>query len=120
MHPERFTIKTQEALQGAISLAASRRHAQVQPEHLLSVLLGQDDSVVPGVLRKLGVAQPALRADVAAALDALPTLGAPAEPTTPGELLGVLRAAGVEMRELKDEYISTEHVLLSLAGFGGK
>jgi ATP-dependent Clp protease ATP-binding subunit ClpB len=120
LNADRFTIKSQEALQAGIALAAERRHAQVAPEHLLSVLIGQDGSVVPGVLRKLGVAVPGLRADVDAALEELPTLGAPAEPTTSPELLGVLRAAEVEMRELKDEYISTEHLLLSLAGFGGK
>src|SRR6476646_585949 len=116
MNADRFTIKSQEALQAAISLAAARKHAQVAPEHLLSVLLDQGDSVVPGVLRKLGVASPALRAQVDAALDGLPTLGSPAEPATSPELLGVLRAAEVEMRDLKDEYLSTEHVLLSRAG----
>jgi ATP-dependent Clp protease ATP-binding subunit ClpB len=120
LNADRFTIKSQEALQAAIALAAARKHAQVQPEHLLSVLVDQSDSVVPGVLRKLGVAAPALRADVDRALDDLPTLGAAAEPATSGDLLGVLRAAEVEMRELKDEYISTEHLLLSLAGFGGR
>ncbi|HEU4976204.1 MAG TPA: ATP-dependent chaperone ClpB [Baekduia sp.] len=120
MNADRFTIKSQEALRAAIALAAARQHAQVAPEHLLSVLLGQDDSVVPGVMRKLGVAVPGLRSQVDDALGTLPTLGAPAEPTTSQELLGVLRAAEVEMRELKDEFVSTEHLLLSLAGFGGR
>jgi ATP-dependent Clp protease ATP-binding subunit ClpB len=120
LNADRFTIKSQEALQAAISLAAQRKHAQVLPEHLLAILLGQDDSVVPGVLRKLGVAGPGLRVDVDARLDELPTLSAAEEPTTSGELLGVMRAAEVEMRELGDEYISTEHLLLSLAGFGGR
>ncbi|MBI5105441.1 MAG: ATP-dependent chaperone ClpB [Solirubrobacterales bacterium] len=120
MHADRFTIKSQEALQAAIGLAASRNHSQVQPEHLLAVLLEQQDSVVPGVLRKLGVAVPGLRAEVTAALDALPTLSAPAEPATSPEVLQVLRAAEHEMRELKDEYVSTEHLLLSLAGHSSK
>jgi ATP-dependent Clp protease ATP-binding subunit ClpB len=120
LNADRFTIKSQEALQAAISLAAGRKHAQVLPEHLLAILLGQDDSVVPGVLRKLGVAGPALRVDVDAQLDQLPTLATAEEPTTAPELLGVLRAAEVEMRDLGDEYISTEHLLLSLAGFGGR
>src|SRR4051794_13022437 len=119
MNADRFTIKSQEALQAAISLAAQRKHAQVLPEHLLAILLGQDDSVVPGVLRKLGVAGPGLRVAVDAQLDQLPTLATAEEPTTSGDLLGVMRAAEVEMRELGDEYISTEHLLLSLAGFGG-
>ncbi|MCW3023231.1 MAG: clpB, partial [Conexibacter sp.] len=120
MNADRFTIKSQEALQAAISLAAGRKHAQVVPEHLLAILLGQDDSVVPGVLRKLGVAGPALRVEVDGAIDQLGTLATAEEPTTSPELLGVLRAAEVEMRELGDEYISTEHLLLSLAGFGGR
>jgi ATP-dependent Clp protease ATP-binding subunit ClpB len=120
LNADRFTLKSQEALQQAISLAASRRHAQVAPEHLLSVIVEQDGSIVPGVLRKLGVAMPALRADIDKALEALPTLSSPAEPSTSGELLGVLRAAEVEMRELGDEYISTEHLLLALAGYGGR
>jgi ATP-dependent Clp protease ATP-binding subunit ClpB len=120
VNADRFTIKSQEAIQAAIALAAQRKHAQATPEHLLAILLGQDDSVVPGVLRKLGVAGPALRVEVDAVLDALPTLANPEEPASSPELLGVVRAAEVEMRELGDEYISTEHLLLSLAGFGGR
>src|SRR5919199_6163162 len=120
MQADRFTIKSQEALQAAISLAASRRHSQVQPEHLLSVLLEQQDSVVPGVLRKLGVATEGLRGQLNAALDGLPTLSSDAEPSTSQELLQVLRAAEHEMRGLRDEYISTEHLLLSLAAHGSK
>jgi ATP-dependent Clp protease ATP-binding subunit ClpB len=120
MNADRFTIKSQEALQASIALAASRKHAQVLPEHLLSVLVAQDDSLVPGVLRKLGVAVPGLRAEIDAALDTVPTLATADEPATSPELLQVLRAAEHEMRELKDEFISTEHLLLSLAGFGGR
>jgi ATP-dependent Clp protease ATP-binding subunit ClpB len=120
MQADRFTIKSQEALQAAIGLAASRNHPQVTPEHLLAVLVGQDDSVVPGVLRKLGASPEALRTQLDAALDGLPTLGQPAEPATTPELLQVLRAAEHEMRELRDEYVSTEHLLLSLAGHGSK
>ena len=120
MQADRFTIKSQEALRSAIDLAATARHSQVQPEHLLAVLLDQGDSVVPGVLRKLGVAVEGLRGQVRAALDALPTLGSAAEPTTAPELMQVLRAAEHEMRELKDEYVSTEHLLLSLAGHNSK
>ncbi|MBJ7519710.1 MAG: ATP-dependent chaperone ClpB [Solirubrobacteraceae bacterium] len=120
MQADRFTIKSQEALQAAIGLAASRNQPQVLPEHLLNVLLEQDDSLVPGLLRKVGVNTGALRGEVNAALDALPTLGSPDEPTTAPELMQVIRAAEHEMRELKDEYISTEHLLISLAGHNSK
>src|SRR3954449_3155072 len=115
MQADRFTIKSQEALQAAVSLAADRSHAQATPAHLLAVLLEQSDGLVVPVLRKLGVAVESLRADVNAELDALPTLEHPEEPATSGELLTVLRAAEKEMRALKDEYISTEHLLLALA-----
>ncbi len=120
MQADRFTIKSQEALQAAIGLAASRNQPQVLPEHLLTVLLEQDESLVPSLLRKVGVNTGALRGEVNAAIDALPTLGSPEEPTTAPELMQVLRAAEHEMRELKDEYISTEHLLISLAGHNSK
>ena len=114
MQADRFTIKSQEALSAAVGLAASRRQAQVEPAHLLAVLLEQDGGLVVPVLRKLGIAVEPLRADVNAALDALPTLSDAAEPSTSQALLGVLRSAEQEMRSLKDEYISTEHLLLAL------
>ncbi len=115
MQADRFTIKTQEALQAALALAPSRRHSQVTPEHLLSVLLEQDDGIVIPMLRKIGAAAEALRTDVEAALTALPTLAEVAEPTTAPELMVLLRAAEKEMRGLSDEYVSTEHLLLALA-----
>jgi ATP-dependent Clp protease ATP-binding subunit ClpB len=119
MQPDRFTIKTQEALQAALKLAPARRHAQVAPLHLLSVLLDQEDGVVVPVLGKIGVAPDALRGDVSAALGELPTLREEAEPTTSRELIAILRAAEREMRELKDEYVSVEHLLLALAADKG-
>src|SRR4051795_1339685 len=120
MNADRFTIKSQEALQAAISLAAGRKHSQVQPEHLLAVLLEQADGMTLPVLRKLGASPDAIRGQVNAILDELPTLSTEAEPSTAPELLQILRAAESEMRELGDEYISTEHVLLALAGHAGK
>jgi ATP-dependent Clp protease ATP-binding subunit ClpB len=120
MQADRFTIKTQEALKAAVALAANKRHAQVSPEHLLAVLLEEQDSpIVVPVLRKLGVAPDGLRADVNTAIDALPTLSSEAEPTTSAEVMSVLRAAEREMRQLKDDYISVEHLLLAIAGHDG-
>ena len=115
MQADRFTIKTQEALQAALALAPEQRHAQVTPQHLLAALLDQEGGLVVPVLGKIGVAPDALRADVANGLAQLPTLSSAAEPTSAPELLTVLRAAEHEMRDLKDEYVSVEHVLLALA-----
>jgi ATP-dependent Clp protease ATP-binding subunit ClpB len=115
MHADRFTIKTQEALQAALAIAPARRHAQVTPLHLLAALLDQEGGLVAPVVAKIGVAPDALRTEVDAALGQLPTLSRAAEPTTSPELLAVLRAAEREMRGLKDDYVSVEHVLLALA-----
>src|ERR1700678_1360577 len=121
MQPDRFTIKSQEAIQAAQHLAGEHRNPQTTPEHLLAVLLEQEDGIVVPVLRKLGVDPGAVRVAANAALDALPTLsGGGQEPTGPStELLQVLNGAESEMRALKDEYVSTEHVLLALSERAG-
>src|SRR5512132_789432 len=117
MQADRFTIKAQEAIAAAGQLAERRRNPQITPEHLLAVLLEQDGGVVAPVLGKLGADARALRADVNAALDALPTLsgGGGEAAGASSELVRVLREAEEEMRDLKDEYVSTEHLLLALA-----
>jgi ATP-dependent Clp protease ATP-binding subunit ClpB len=132
MQPDRFTIKSQEALEAAQRLADQRHNPQTTPEHLLAVLLEQDGGVVEPVLRKLGVEPAAVRANVSAALDALPKLtpsagagdtagGAGGEPAGGStELTQVLRAAEQEMRGLNDEYLSTEHLVLALSTHPGK
>ncbi|MHB1567994.1 MAG: ATP-dependent chaperone ClpB [Solirubrobacteraceae bacterium] len=120
MQPDRFTIKSQEALQAAQRLADERNNPQTTPEHLLAVLLEQEGGVVAPVLRKLGVDPAAVRQALGPRLDKLPrvtTAGGSTEPAGPaGELVQILRAAEHEMRELHDEYVSTEHLLLSLSG----
>jgi len=116
MQADRFTIKAQEAIAAAGQLAERRRNPQVTPEHLLSVLLEQEGGVVAPVLSKLGADAHALRGDVNAALDAQPTMTAGGEAAGPSsELVRVLREGEEEMRALKDEYVSTEHLLLALA-----
>jgi ATP-dependent Clp protease ATP-binding subunit ClpB len=92
------------------------------PEHLLAVALEQDGGLVAPVLRKLGADPAAVRQALSPALDALPkvTTGGRQEPAAgSSELVGVLREAEKEMRELKDEYLSTEHLLLALANHQG-
>jgi ATP-dependent Clp protease ATP-binding subunit ClpB len=117
MQADRFTIKSQEALQAAQRLAEGRRNPQLTPEHLLAVLLEQDAGVVVPVLEKLGVTPAPLRERLNASLDALPALGGEGgEPAgASSELIQVLRAAEKEAGELGDEYVSTEHLLLALA-----
>ena len=113
MQLDRFTQKSREAIQASISLAAERRHAQVAPVHLLAAMLRSDDALVRRILERIGAS---VDADVDAAVAALPTLATVAEPTTDSDLMAVLRAAEHEVREMSDEFITTEHLLLSLAG----
>ena len=115
MQADRFTIKSQEALQAAIAVAAARHHTEAQPEHLLVALLEQPECVVGPVLRKLGARPETIRAELNDALDKLPTITAGAkEPSTSRELMDILRLAEREAGKLSDEYISTEHILLAL------
>jgi ATP-dependent Clp protease ATP-binding subunit ClpB len=134
MQADRFTVKSQEALATAGRLAQDARNPQVTPLHLLAALLapapgGASSSaeapggVVLGVLAKLGVQVDGLRAGVRRALGELPVAGpsSPADAVAqPGsELLAVLRAAESQAGKLSDQYVSTEHLLLALAGDGG-
>ena len=119
MQLDRFTTKSRQALEAATALAAARNHPETSPEHLLAVLLEQEDGIVVPVLNKLGARPEAIRAEVNEALDKLPTItGAAAEPTVSRELIAVLRAAERELAQFQDEYVSTEHLLLSLAAHG--
>ena len=121
MQLDRFTIKSQEAIQAALRLAEERRNPQATPEHLLAVLLEQQDGIVAPVLRKVGADPGAIRSATSVALDALPTMSGPSGGSGPAEeLMQVLRAAEHEMRQLSDEYVSTEHLLLSLSGHNSK
>ena len=117
MNPDRLTIKTQEALQSALSLAAQRGNPQAQPEHLLLALLDQDPSLVSGVLRKLGADETGLRAALERAVGELPTMGTGGEASTvSSEIVQVFQRAENEMRALGDSVVTVEHVLLALAG----
>jgi ATP-dependent Clp protease ATP-binding subunit ClpB len=121
MQLDRFTIKSQEAIQAALRLGEERRNPQATPEHLLAVLLTQPESIVPAVLRKVGADPVSIRNELNAALDGLPTMSGPSGGSGPStELAQVLRAAEHEMRQLEDEYVSTEHLLLSLSGHNSK
>src|SRR3954467_5686657 len=102
MQPDGFTIKSQEAIAAAGSLAERRRNPQVTPEHLLVVLLEQEGGTVAPVLGNVGANLPAVRSEANAALEALPTVSQGGESATrPSELVRVLRDAEGEMRSPK-------------------
>ena len=120
MNADRFTVKTQEAVQAAVSLAAQHRNPQALPLHLLAALLDQEGSAAAGVLRRVGVDPQAVRADVAREIGGLPTLGEGAEASqASSELVQALQQAEGVMRDLEHQYVSVHHVLLALAAQDG-
>ncbi len=114
MRLDRFTERSQEALQAAQTAASSLQHPTVEPEHLLLALLNQEEGLVPALLRRLEVQPETLAARLQSILDARPKQIGVAEPTVGTGLRTVLMAAFDEMARLKDEYVSTEHLLLAI------
>ena len=114
MQPDRFTLKSQEAVAAAQALAAERRNSEVAPAHLLVALLRQEDGLVVPILQKLGTDVEAVTARAVQAVEALPKLSETAEVRPSPGLVKALQEAEREMAKLGDEYISTEHTLLAL------
>ncbi|MFP5225429.1 MAG: ATP-dependent chaperone ClpB [Actinomycetota bacterium] len=118
MDMDRLTQRSQHAIAGAQRLATSRAHQQILPEHLLHTLLGDPEGVVVPVLGRLGTNANQLRNRVEELLDRIPRAYVGAQPSQPATvspaLAGVLDRAEEEMRQLTDEYLSTEHLLLAM------
>jgi ATP-dependent Clp protease ATP-binding subunit ClpB len=114
MRLDRFTERSQEALQAAQTAAASLQHPTVEPEHLLLALLHQDDGLVPSFLRRMEVQPEPLAARLQSMLEGRPKQIGGGEPPPGAALREVLMAAFDEMARLKDEYVSTEHLLLAI------
>jgi ATP-dependent Clp protease ATP-binding subunit ClpB len=115
MQADRFTVKSQEAVAAAQELARTRRNPEIAPAHLLVSLLEQEDGLVVPILQKLGADTAAIAARANEAVAALPKLsGEGEEPRMSSNLAAVLRKAESEMATMRDEYISTEHLLLAL------
>jgi ATP-dependent Clp protease ATP-binding subunit ClpB len=115
---DKLTIKAQEALAEAQELAAARGHQQIEPLHLLAALAAQKEGVVPPVLGKLGVRVDALLGEVEDELSRLPQVSGAGQQYLSPATNDVLKRAFDEAGQFKDEYVSTEHLLLALAGGG--
>ncbi len=121
MQLDRLTQKSQEALQEAQRIAQGYSHQEVDGEHLLLALIGQSDSLIPDLLQKIGVPVAKLKPDLEQELGRRHKV----QGTTSSDvylsnnLKKVLDAAQSEAGKLKDDYISTEHLLLGLLDHGG-
>src|SRR5262249_24960434 len=116
----RFTQKSQEAIVAAQNLAERNGNSQVEPEHLLLALLEQGDGVVPQLLSKINVALGALAQQLRAELNKLPRVsGSAVQLGSSPRLRTVLLKAHDELAQFGDEYVSTEHLLLSILAHSG-
>jgi ATP-dependent Clp protease ATP-binding subunit ClpB len=114
MRLDRYTVKSQEALERAQRLARERGHQELQAEHLLAALLEESDGAVAAVLEKLGVPRERLLAQATDALEHLPKVQGGSMYLGEG-LRRVLEAAEQSADRLKDDYVSVEHLLMALA-----
>ena len=119
MNLNKFTEKAQEALFEAQNLATEYDHSQIEPEHLLLALVAQADGVVPQIVQKLGLDPRALREEVERELARRPKVYGAAQVGLSRALQKVLRQAEDEAVQMRDEYVSTEHLLLALTTSDG-
>jgi ATP-dependent Clp protease ATP-binding subunit ClpB len=118
INADRLTVKTAEALNDAVAVARRAGNPQVYDVHLLLALLAQDEGIVVPLLQKLGVNVTDFRRRAEAEAARYPKQ-TDAQPTVSRELNQVLDRAEKEAKELGDEYVSTEHVLLALSHVKG-
>src|SRR5579872_1590227 len=116
---DKFTVKAQEALQGAQEMAGRSGQQQIEPLHLLWALIAQGDGVVPPLLEKLGAAPASLNAEIEKQIARLPKVSGVSSQSLSQKSNDVLEKAFDEAERLKDEYVSTEHILLAIAGAHG-
>ena len=113
LEPNRWTHKTQEALNRAVDRAKAASNPEVTPDHLLAELLRQEEGIVLPILQRVGLAPLAVRNAADDAVDKLPKAFG-SEARLSRDLQQVIEAADAERAELHDEYLSTEHLLLAL------
>ena len=119
MQPEKLTQKSQEALQGAQRLARENSHQEIDGEHLALALIGQTESLIPDLLERIGVPVARLKPDLEAELARRHKVQGAGDAYAGADLRKALDAAQSEATKLKDEYVSTEHLLLGLLDSGG-
>src|ERR1700676_2506847 len=115
MKLDKFTERAQEALQGAAELARERGQQAVEPEHLLLALVREEEGVARTLLERAGASVPALQPALVSAVERFPKVSGSGQPYLSPALNKALEQAENEAERLKDEYISTEHLLLALA-----
>ncbi|MFC4589042.1 ATP-dependent chaperone ClpB [Sphaerisporangium corydalis] len=117
----KLTRKSQDALSGAIRRAAAEGHPEVAPAHLFTSLLSQTDGTAVHLLEAVGADWKGLRSETERQLDQIPKAqgSTVSAPSSSRQLLAALNTAAARAKQLGDEYVSTEHLLVGLATDGG-
>jgi ATP-dependent Clp protease ATP-binding subunit ClpB len=111
---DKFTVKAQEAVQRASELASEHGNPEMMPVHLLAALMEDKEGIVPPILEKIGIGPQAVLSDLYRELEKLPKVsGEAAQPTMSNAATKLLDQAFKEASNFKDEYVSTEHLLLA-------
>ncbi len=112
--PKKWTVKTNEAFGAAIERAKANHNPELTPDHLMVALASQDDTLVPPLLSKLGLAQGTVREKAEAAVAKLPKAVGGDEPRLSRELNNVVENAQRYQKDLRDDYLSVEHLILAM------
>lgn len=120
MNYENFTIKTQEALQEASSIANKNDNAEINTEHVLLALLEQKDGLIVPIVERIGVSSSALINQINSIISSNPKVSGTSSVYFSSEFQKILAKAEEEMTGLKDQFLSTEHLLLSMTNSSGK
>ena len=114
MDLNKLTIKSQEALQGAQQMSQSRQQNVVDVLHLLYVLLGQQESIVPTIIDKLEIEREKLKKKIFSEIEKIPKVAGAPQFYLSSEMASVLQEAFNQAQAMGDEFVSTEHIFLSL------
>ncbi|MBQ1593091.1 MAG: type VI secretion system ATPase TssH, partial [Treponema sp.] len=114
MNYDQMTLKTQDAIQEANSLAQQKNHSEIGPEHLLYALLRQKDGTIPPLVERIGVQSETLLGEVERLLDSYPQVSGNVQMAFSSSAQKIIANAEKEMSSLKDLYLSTEHIFLAM------
>ena len=117
MRFDKFTIKSQELIQNAHALASQHNNQQIEPEHLMSAMLAEEEGIARAMLRKLGVSPNGVAQDMALAIDKLPKISGSGrgDVHVSKTTSDMLEAAFIEAAKMKDQYVSIEHIFLAIS-----
>ena len=119
MNLNKFTIRAQEALQRAQEAASSASHQAIAPEHLMMALLREESGLTKAILDRIGANVAQIQSTLSKQLERMPTVTGVTGTHLSNELQRVLQTAANEAKDMKDSFVSVEHLLLALATQGG-